>query len=289
MSTVLVAGSTGHLGQALLPALAAAGHEVVAMARPASRHHLDHLQECIQEVREGDASEPDSLPAVLAGIDTVVSAIGLTKPVKHLDFDQVDRQCNENLLDAAVTAGVERFVYTSVAGIDLPDSEGVAILDAKRRFEEALRGCSIGWSIARPSGYFWNYGLFLQMAREHGVVPILGDGEAKTTPVAEQDVAAAMARRLLDDGETYTIGGPEDLSANAIAALIGEALGRKVRAVHVPEPVTRLALEVTKPFSRSEYDMWAFFHWTMTAGATADHLGSTHLAAWLQAHRDDDF
>lgn len=289
MTKVLVAGATGHLGQALVPVLCASGHEVFAMCRDASCDSLAALSDSIAEVRRGDASRPETLAGVLRGVDTIISTIGLTKPVKHLSFDDVDWQCNANLLRAAEASDLTRFVYVSVAGIDLPGARDVAVLDSKARFEEALRRSPLKWSIVRPSGYFWNYGLFLQMAREHGVVPVLGDGTAKTTPVCEADLAEAICEHLHDDGATYTIGGPDDLSANDVGGLISGALGKKIRVVHVPEPVTDVALDVMKPFSRNEYDTWAFLHWTMTAGATADHVGTTHLADWLAEHRHDSF
>ena len=289
MSKVLVAGATGHLGRALVPALAASGHEVFAMCRDASSDSLAALSDSITGIREGDASQPETLAGVIDVVDTIVSTIGLTKPVKHLSFDDVDWQCNANLLQAAEASAVARFVYVSVAGIDLPGARGVAVLDAKARFEEALRLSPLKWSIVRPSGYFWNYGLFLQMAREHGVVPVLGNGNAMTTPVYEADLAAAICDHLDDDGATYTVGGPDDLSANDVGELISTALGKKIHIVHVPDPVTEVALDVMKPLSRNEYDTWAFFHWTMTAGATADHVGTTHLADWLVEHRRDSF
>ena len=289
MTKVLVAGATGHLGRALVPALAASGHEVFAMCRGAGSDSLAALSGSITGIREGDASQPETLAWVIDVVDTIVSTIGLTKPVKHLSFDDVDWQCNANLLQAAEASALARFVYVSVAGIDLPGARGVAVLDAKARFEETLRRSALKWSIVRPSGYFWNYGLFMQMAREHGVVPVLGDGTARTTPVHEGDLAKAICDRLDDDGATYAVGGPDDLSANDVGGLISKALGKKIHMVHVPEPVTEVALDVMKPFSRNEYDTWAFFHWTMTAGATADHVGTTHLADWLREHRDDSF
>lgn len=288
MDTVLLAGASGHLGTALLPALVRTEQAVAALVRPESRAKLAAPPAGV-DLREGDAADPDSLRAVMTGIDTVVSTIGLTRRVHGVDFDDVDFQCNANLLDAAIHAGAGHFVYVSVAGVDLAGSDAVPVLKAKQKFEAYLQESPIAWSIVRPSGFFWNYGLFLTMARRHGIVPVFGDGTARTTPVSEDDLATVIAQRLGNAGVAYSVGGPEDLSANEIGDLIMQALGRRIRLVHVPEPVTEAGLAVLHPFAKSEYGLLAFFHWAMTAGATADHVGTTRLGDWLVDHRDDDF
>lgn len=289
MSRVLVAGSTGYLGRELLRALHAGGHQVIALSRPQSVGKLDDSRELISEVREGDAADPGSLGPAVAGVDTVVSTVGLTKAVKGLTFDQVDFGGNMNLLSAAIDAGVGHFAYVSLAGVDLPGALDVDVVRAKKSFEDALRASRISWSIARPSGFFWNYGIFLTMARKHGVVPMFGSGAAKTTPIDEGDLADAITARLGEDSAIYTVGGPQDLTGNEVADLIQAALGKRVRVLHIPDKLTGAGLRVLQPFSPSQYGMWSFFHWATTAGATADHVGAKRLGGWLAAHRDEDF
>lgn len=289
MGNVLVAGSTGYLGRELLSALARAGHTVLAMSRQASVAKLDALHQVIDEIRIADATVPESLPTVMRDVDAVISTVGLTKPVKGLDPDAVDYQANVNLLTAAVEAGVGHFAYVSVAGIDLPGATQIATIAAKKRFEDVLRASRVCWSIARPSGFFWNYGLLLTMGHKHSTMPVIGDGAAKTTPIFEADLAAAIISRLDQDRLIYSVGGPEDLSINEIAALIEKALGKRLHPLHIPEPLAEGALKVIKPFSPGQYEMMSFLVWAMTAGATADHIGSTRLGDWLKLHRDDDF
>lgn len=289
MSNVLVAGSTGYLGRALITALADTDHTVLAMSRKASVARLDPLRESIDEIRIADAAVPASLTSVMRDVDAVISTVGLTKPARGLDPDDVDYLANVHLLTAAVNAGVGHFAYVSVAGIDLPGATKIATIAAKQRFEEVLRDSRICWSIARPSGYFWNYGLWLTMARKHATVPMFGTGAAKTTPIYEADLARVIISGINEDQLIYSAGGPEDLSSNEIAELIAEALGRKLHQLHIPEPLADGALKVIKPFAPGQYEMMSFLLWALTAGATADHVGTTRLGEWLKAHRDDTF
>lgn len=286
---ILVGGATGHLGAELIPALLDRGHQVYAMVRPGSEGKLGAGRDRLAGIRVAELTDPVALGRAVTGIDGVVSTIGMTIPVRGVDPDQVDHLGNVALLRAAETGGVGHFAYVSVAGIDDPSADHVPVVQAKRRFEEALRDSSVGWSIARPSGFFWNYGIFLSMARQRSFVPIVGDGSARSTPIDAGDLAVAIADRVGRSGTTYSVGGPEDLSVNEIADQIQDVLDRRIRRIHVPLSVARGAVAIVHPFSASQSDMARFFVWAMTADVTADHVGTTRLADWMREHRDDQF
>jgi NAD(P)H dehydrogenase (quinone) len=68
-----------------------------------------------------------------------------------------------------------------------------------------------------------------------GILPMpLGDGDLKlNAPASNDDIAAVTVAALIDPethaGKTYRPTGPELLSANQIAAIMGKVLGRKVK------------------------------------------------------------
>lgn len=289
MMRILVGGATGHLGRELIPVLADRGHDVFALVRPGSEERLADQRDRLAGLRVAELTDGPALAAATDGIDVVVSTIGMTTPVRGVDPDQVDHLGNVALLRAAEAAGVGHFAYVSVAGIDQPDADRVPVVAAKQRFEAALRASTIGWSIARPSGFFWNYGIFLTMAREKSMIPIIGDGTARSTPIDAGDLAVAIADQLGRPHHTYTAGGPEDLTVNEISDLIHRVLDRKVRSVHVPLVIAKGAVAVTHPFNAAQADMARFFIWAMTADVTADHVGSTRLEDWMRRHRDENF
>jgi len=105
--TILITGSAGHLGEALMRTLQAAG-------RPA--RGLD-LSPSPFTTHVGSIADPDFVRAAMAGVTAVIHAATLHKP--HVDthsrqaFVDVNITGTLALLEAALAAGVRAFVYTS--------------------------------------------------------------------------------------------------------------------------------------------------------------------------------
>ncbi len=104
---VLVTGSAGHLGEALMRVLPGCGHEAVGVdIRPSSfTHHI------------GSIADPDFVRGCAEGVEAILHAATLHKPhvathTKH-DFVQANVAGTLVLLEAAVERGIERFVFTS--------------------------------------------------------------------------------------------------------------------------------------------------------------------------------
>jgi UDP-glucose 4-epimerase len=104
---LLVTGSAGHLGEALVRVLTEAGHDVVG---------LDVLESPHTAV-VGSVADPECARRCVAGADAIVHAATLHKP--HVGshgrqaFVDTNISGTLNLLEAAVEAGVGRFVFTS--------------------------------------------------------------------------------------------------------------------------------------------------------------------------------
>ncbi len=67
------------------------------------------------EAVTGDVTDPDSLQAALDGIGTVYHAAGIPEQWRKdtEEFARVNVEGTRNVVEAALAAGVERFVYTS--------------------------------------------------------------------------------------------------------------------------------------------------------------------------------
>lgn len=107
----LVTGSAGHLGEALALTLRESGVEVVGLDLLASAH--TDLQ--------GSLTDRGLVRRALAGVKTVFHTATLHKPhvATHSRQDFVDTNITGtlNLLEEAVAAGVERFVFTSTTSV----------------------------------------------------------------------------------------------------------------------------------------------------------------------------
>ena len=108
---ILVTGSSGHLGEALVRTLRQQAHEVVA---------LDILESSFTS-HVGSISDRACVRHCMAGVEVVLHAATLHKPhvATHSRQDFVDTNITGtlNLLEEAVAAGVRSFVYTSTTSV----------------------------------------------------------------------------------------------------------------------------------------------------------------------------
>lgn len=111
--TVFLTGGTGYLGQPLISRLLERGHHVRALVRPSSAHRLP--AGC--EVVLGDALDGTSFVAAIEPADTFVQLVGVPhpSPAKARQFRDIDLISAKASATAAATAGIEHFVYLSVA------------------------------------------------------------------------------------------------------------------------------------------------------------------------------
>ncbi|MBV8711499.1 MAG: NAD(P)-dependent oxidoreductase [Solirubrobacterales bacterium] len=104
---VLVTGSSGHLGEALMRVLPESGHEVIG---------LDVLDSPYTGV-VGSISDRGCVRDCIAGVDAVVHSATLHKPHvgshTRADFVTTNIAGTLNLLEEAVAAEVSRFIFTS--------------------------------------------------------------------------------------------------------------------------------------------------------------------------------
>ncbi len=101
---------------------------------------------------------------------------------------------------------------------------------------------NVGWF---AENYFW----VLEPIAQLGIMPLpLGDGNVKkNAPPSNEDIAAVSVAALIDPathaGKVYRPTGPELLSPNQIAAVMGKVLGRKVKYLDTSEAMMLKALK----------------------------------------------
>jgi nucleoside-diphosphate-sugar epimerase len=109
--TMLVTGSSGHLGEALVRTLRDQGHEVIGL----------DIREGAFTDQVGSITDRSCVRRCVAGARTVFHASALHKPhvATHGRQDFVDTNISGtlNLLEEATTAGTEAFVFTSTTSV----------------------------------------------------------------------------------------------------------------------------------------------------------------------------
>lgn len=108
VSTVLVTGASGFIGQRLVRRLAADGYRVVAL----SRHPLDETIPGVESVA-GDFAEPRDIPELDGPIDCVVHLAGVTGNASEYDAISVNVLGTSTFLRHLVDRGVRKFVIAS--------------------------------------------------------------------------------------------------------------------------------------------------------------------------------
>ena len=99
MAKCLVTGASGFIGTHLVRALIERGDDVTCLVRQTSR--LAALEGAPIRMARGDVTNPDSLPAALAGCNVVYHLAGLTKALSPDDLMRVNAAGVENLMRAA--------------------------------------------------------------------------------------------------------------------------------------------------------------------------------------------
>lgn len=155
LQTILVAGASRGVGREIARLLQP-NFTVIALLRSTSA--VTELEALGIQTVIGDAMVPEQLDAAFGNrsIDAVVSTIGgVPAEAKRSDFEG-----NRNLIDAAVKAGVKKFVLVTSIGsgesvVALPpralEALG-AVLKEKEKAEQHLIQSGLTYTIVRPGG-----------------------------------------------------------------------------------------------------------------------------------------
>jgi len=151
---ILVAGATGKTGSQIVRQLQDQNYKVRALVRDATRA-ADRLGPDVELV-VGDVTDPATVAPAMAGVSRVISAIGATAKEGPGSPEFIDYAGNNNLVDAAVSAGVKQFVVISSMGVTHEKHPLNRIMGNvliwKMKNEDYLRNSGLPYTIIRPGG-----------------------------------------------------------------------------------------------------------------------------------------
>ena len=218
---VVVTGAAGKTGRAVIRALVAKGAPVRAVVhRPRQARLVEKLG--AQQVIVGDMRRQSAMDAAAQG----ARAICHICPNLHPEEDAIGRAA----IGAARSAGVERFVYHSVLH---PHVECMPHHWLKMRVEEQLFRSGLSFTILQPAAYMQNVLAHWERLLDQGIYTVPYAVETRLAMVDLEDVAEAAAVVLNEpghEGATYELVGPEVLTQTEVAEILGQEIGREVRA-----------------------------------------------------------
>ncbi|NNE59552.1 MAG: SDR family oxidoreductase [Woeseia sp.] len=216
--TIAVTAASGHLGAEIVKATSAlVGQDgVVGIARsPEKAAGLG------VEIRAGDYRDKAQFEKALQGVESVLLVSGMDAPEKRISQ-------HRNVIEAAVSNGVRKIVYTSVQG---PDS-GTAfspIVDSNRQTEQDIRDTGLEWVIGRNGIYIEPDVEYIETYKSKGeIANCAGDGKCGYTTRSE--LAYAYARVLTEpkhNSSTYILNG-EPITQQQLAEYFNSAFGTKL-------------------------------------------------------------
>ena len=199
---ILILGSTGLAGQLLAEKLAPE-QPVVVMHRREDRR--SEFEEFGARVLIGDAMDRDAMFAVAAEAatqcGTLVSLIG------GIPFNDPETwpyyTGNVNAIDAALAAGIQRFVFVTSIGTGssmawVPENSSflMPILELKTRAEDYLKQTTLDWTIVKPGGLIDKFDESYELAYDQLVV------------TENPAIRGVVTRKLLADATAAVIRNP---------------------------------------------------------------------------------
>jgi NADH dehydrogenase len=214
---------------------------------------VGELESLSTEIARGDLKDRSSISAACQGVSAIISTASSTLSRQQGDSIQtVDLEGQINLIDAAISAGVSRFVLVSFphADVEFP------LQTAKREVEEHLKSSGISYVILQPT-FFMEVWLSpaLGFDATNAQARIYGSGENKISWISYKDVAQFAVASLDRPDARNTVldlGGPEALSPLEVVRLFEELKGQKFEVQFVPEATLKEQKEsATDPLMES--------------------------------------
>ena len=189
--SIVVTGATGHLGALIIDHLinrGIAAADITGAGRNAER--LTALGTRGVQTARLDYNDPATLTSAFAGADTLVLVSGS-------EVGQRVQQ-HRNAIDAALSAGVTRIVYTSAPQAD---TSALLLAPEHKATEELIRASGIPFTILRNGWYTENYQNLVAVARETGTY-LTSTGAGRVASASRTDYAEAVAVVLTTPGHT---------------------------------------------------------------------------------------
>lgn len=276
---ILVAGASGALGMEIVKILKK--REVPLRVLTRSKEGVSKLAPYTKDVWKGDASEKSpELTGITQDVDTVVSSLGKSVSLFSPDdssFYESDYIANKTILDDAVKNGVRRFVYVSIKGADV--EEDYRIAKAHKMFENELKASGIEYTIIRPVGFFSGLNDLAVMAKRK-VIPVIGDGQAKTNSIHHQDLAEVVVSYIEEGPEIIEVGGPLIHTRMEMAEMIKEKIGGQI--IKVPKMIAQMGADIPKIFDEGMHDKLDYFTYITTNDMIGEKNGSVTFEEYLR-------
>ncbi len=235
----LVMGITGKVGGATAEHLLAHGKKVRALVR--NRERASSWTKQGVELVDGDWNDSAAIERALKGVEgafVMLPAVWAPSP----DYKEA-KGVIANYVEALTKAAPTRVVALSSMGANR--TSGLGMITALSLLERGFSDLASPVAFVRAGGFFENFLYGLQVA-QGGTLPVYyNPTNRKSTMVATNDIGAEVASLLTGPAwsghRVIELGSM--ISANEVAAQLGDVMQRDVKAFAVPRAEWRAAFE----------------------------------------------
>jgi uncharacterized protein YbjT (DUF2867 family) len=258
---IVMLGGTGFVGTALVPRLAADGHELHLLTRNRQAHRHASMGRNVTLV-SADVHDPAALRKHFSGADAVINLVGILNESGRNTFDRVHVQLTRSVIEACRDTSVHRLHQMS----SLKAGQGASkYLRTRGEAETLVKGSTLDWTLYEPSTLFGpGDGLVSRFDALLRVAPAmpLPRPNAKITPVYVGDVVEAIARCVTNPTvsllQTFELYGPEVWRLVDLVRAIRDSRRRRRAILPMPDTLGRLQAAVAqfapgKPFTPDNF------------------------------------
>lgn len=221
----VIFGATGQIGSMLVDNLLARGHKVRAVMRNDFKAQ-DYIDKGA-EVAVADLFDEEALTKAMLGGNTVF--LLTPENPKCEDYLKEIQTIINNYRRAIKSSKISKIVGLSSMGAQY--GSGTGNLTASYLLENAFPDNEIEQIFVRPAYYFSNWIGYLEIVKEHGILPTFFPPDLQLPMIAPPDVADFLAEVIACSKayeKIYEISGARPYSSMGIAKTFETVLGKKI-------------------------------------------------------------
>lgn len=236
---ILITGGRGFLGKEIVKTLS---KEEVSLSVLSRQEKINNLDSSINFLK-GDLIKNFGLEKAFNQQNLVIHTAVNYKDAKS------SISMTKKVIELCLKNQVERIIYISSQNASFKNPTSYSI--AKKECEELIKTSGLKWLIIRPTLLYNDKGgpfltNMINISRKLGLIPVLGNGNAKIQPVHINDVCQIISNILNDKNKKIiTVGGQEAFTLKELAIYIKNSLNK---GIIVPVPI--LLLRFIGIFSR---------------------------------------
>ena len=238
---IAIFGGGGFIGKHLMRQLTKLDYRVkVATRNPYLKGYLKPLGNPGEiEFFKTNIFKPGDVKQVLKNSDFVINLVGILHETRTQKFNQIHAQFPYLLGNLCNEFGIKNLIHISALGVK--EKHTSKYMQSKLQGEKNIQETFKPAVILRPSVCFGSgdkfFTTFASIAQFSPILPLIGGGKTKFSPIYVGDVAKAIVKALeLNNSESkiYELGGPENYSFKELMEILLKEIKKKRFLIPIP-------------------------------------------------------